>query len=104
MTADLIRVTRALISVSDKIGLVPFGQALAARSVEILSTGGPAQQLRAAAVPVTEVGDYAGSPEIMDGRVKPLPPRVHGGILARRALDGHTAAMATHDIPPIDLV
>ena len=84
MTADLIRVTRALISVSDKTGLIPFGQALAARGVEILSTGGSAQQLRDAGVPVTEVGDHTGFPEMMDGRVKTLHPRVHGGILARR--------------------
>ena len=104
MTADLIRVTRALISVSDKTGLVPFGQALAARGVEILSTGGSAQQLRDAGVPVTEVGDYTGFPEMMDGRVKTLHPRVHGGILARRDLEGHLAAMRAHDIPPIDLV
>ena len=104
MTADLIRVTRALISVSDKTGLIPFGQALAARGVEILSTGGSAQQLRDAGVPVTEVGDHTGFPEMMDGRVKTLHPRVHGGILARRDLESHLAAMKTHDIPPIDLV
>jgi len=104
MTADLVRVTRAPISVSDKTGLVPFGQALAARGVEILSTGGSAQQLRDAGVPVTEVGDHTGFPEIMDGRVKTLHPRVHGGILARRDLESHLAAMKTHDIPPIDLV
>ena len=104
MNADLVRVTRALVSVSDKTGLVPFGQALAARGVEILSTGGSAQQLRDAGVPVTEVGDHTGFPEMMDGRVKTLHPKVHGGILARRDLDSHLAAMEAHGIPPIDLV
>ena len=99
---DTVRITRALISVSDKTGLVALGQALAARGVEILSTGGSAQRLAEAGVPVKEVSDHTGFPEIMDGRVKTLHPRVHGGILARR--DIHADAMTTHDIPPIDLV
>ncbi len=99
---DKVRITRALISVSDKTGLVALGQALAARGVEILSTGGSAQRLAEAGVPVKEVSDHTGFPEIMDGRVKTLHPRVHGGILARR--DIHADAMAQHDIPPIDLV
>ncbi|WP_448204389.1 bifunctional phosphoribosylaminoimidazolecarboxamide formyltransferase/IMP cyclohydrolase [Azospirillum sp. sgz302134] len=99
---DLVRITRALISVSDKTGLVALGQALAAKGVEILSTGGSAQRLAEAGVPVKEVSDHTGFPEIMDGRVKTLHPRVHGGILARR--DIHADAMKTHDIPPIDLV
>ncbi len=99
---DLVRITRALISVSDKTGLVALGQALAAKGVEILSTGGSAQRLAEAGIPVKEVSDHTGFPEIMDGRVKTLHPRVHGGILARR--DIHAEAMATHDIPPIDLV
>ncbi|AWK87691.1 bifunctional phosphoribosylaminoimidazolecarboxamide formyltransferase/IMP cyclohydrolase [Azospirillum thermophilum] len=99
---DKVRITRALISVSDKAGLVELGKALAARGVEILSTGGSAQRLAEAGVPVKEVSDHTGFPEIMDGRVKTLHPRVHGGILARR--DIHAAAMAEHDIPPIDLV
>jgi phosphoribosylaminoimidazolecarboxamide formyltransferase/IMP cyclohydrolase len=102
MTVDTVRVTRALISVSDKTGLVPFGQFLAARGVEILSTGGSAEQLRKAGVLVREVSDHTGFPEIMDGRVKTLHPRIHGGILGRR--DDHAEAMTTHDIPPIDLV
>jgi len=102
MTADTVRITRALISVSDKTGLVALGQALAARGVEILSTGGSAQRLAEAGVPVKEVSDHTGFPEIMDGRVKTLHPRIHGGILARR--DTHAAAMQQHDIPPIDLV
>ncbi len=99
---DQVRITRALISVSDKTGLVALGQALAARGVEILSTGGSAQRLAEAGVPVKEVSDHTGFPEIMDGRVKTLHPRVHGGILARR--DIHAEAMAAHDIPAIDLV
>ncbi len=99
---DKVRITRALISVSDKTGLVALGQALAARGVEILSTGGSAQRLAEAGVPVKEVSDHTGFPEIMDGRVKTLHPRVHGGILARR--DIHADAMAQHGIPPIDLV
>ena len=104
MTADTVRITRALISVSDKTGLVALGQALAARGVEILSTGGSAQRLAEAGVPVKEVSDHTGFPEIMDGRVKTLHPRIHGGILARRDAANHVEAMATHDIPPIDLV
>ncbi len=99
-----LRVTRALISVSDKTGLVALGQALAARGVEILSTGGSAQRLRDSAVPVIEVADFTGHPEILDGRVKTLHPRLHGGILGRRDLASHQEAMAAHDIPPIDLV
>ncbi|HYH21595.1 MAG TPA: bifunctional phosphoribosylaminoimidazolecarboxamide formyltransferase/IMP cyclohydrolase, partial [Azospirillum sp.] len=102
MTPDTVRITRALISVSDKTGLVALGQALAARGVEILSTGGSAQRLAEAGVPVKEVSDHTGFPEIMDGRVKTLHPRIHGGILARR--DVHADAMAKHDIPAIDLV
>ena len=102
MTVDTVRITRALISVSDKTGLVALGQALAARGVEILSTGGSAQRLAEAGVPVKEVSDHTGFPEIMDGRVKTLHPRIHGGILARR--DTHADAMKQHDIPAIDLV
>ena len=97
-----IRITRALISVSDKTGLIELGHALAARGVDILSTGGSAQKLAAAGIAVTEVANHTGFPEIMDGRVKTLHPRIHGGILARR--DTHAQAMAAHDIPGIDLV
>jgi phosphoribosylaminoimidazolecarboxamide formyltransferase/IMP cyclohydrolase len=104
MTTLPLRVTRALISVSDKTGLVALGQALAARGVEILSTGGSAQRLRENGVPVTEVADFTGHPEILDGRVKTLHPRLHGGILGRRDLAAHREAMAAHDIPAIDLV
>ena len=104
MTTNTIRITRALISVSDKTGLVALGQALAARGVEILSTGGSAQRLRENGVAVTEVADFTGFPEMLDGRVKTLHPRLHGGILGRRDLPSHREQMAAHNIPPIDLV
>jgi phosphoribosylaminoimidazolecarboxamide formyltransferase/IMP cyclohydrolase len=95
---------RALLSVSDKTGLVPFAQALAASGVELLSTGGTAAALRAAGIPVVEVSDHTGFPEILDGRVKTLVPQIHGGILGRRDLPVHLAQMAAHDIAPIDIV
>ena len=97
-------IARALISVSDKTGLAELGRFLAGREVEILSTGGSARALRESGVPVVEVGDYTGFPEIMDGRVKTLHPKVHGGILALRDAAEHRAAMAAHGISPIDLV
>ncbi|MFP1883552.1 bifunctional phosphoribosylaminoimidazolecarboxamide formyltransferase/IMP cyclohydrolase [Lonsdalea quercina] len=93
---------RALLSVSDKAGIVEFAQALSERGVELLSTGGTARLLADAGLPVTEVSDYTGFPEMMDGRVKTLHPKVHGGILARRGQDD--AVMAQHDIQPIDMV
>jgi phosphoribosylaminoimidazolecarboxamide formyltransferase/IMP cyclohydrolase len=101
---DVVPIRRALISVSDKSGLVPFAQALAARGVEILSTGGSAKVLRDAGVPVKEVSDHTGFPEIMDGRVKTLVPQIHGGILGRRDVPEHMEQMRVHDIAPIDLV
>lgn len=101
---DIVTPRRALISVSDKAGLVPFAQALAGRGVEILSTGGSAKALREAGVPVTEVSDHTGFPEILDGRVKTLVPQIHGGILGRRDLPEHTAQMDAHNIAPIDIV
>ncbi len=97
-------ITRALISVSDKHGVVDLARALLAREVEILSTGGTARLLRDSGIPVTEVSDYTGFPEMLDGRVKTLHPKVHGGILGRRDLAAHRAAMQQHGIPPIDLV
>jgi len=97
-------VTQALISVSDKAGIVAFAQGLAARGVKLLSTGGTAKALADAGLDVTDVGTYTGFPEILDGRVKTLHPRVHGGILARRNVPAHAAALAAHYIPPIDLV
>ncbi|HEX5628787.1 MAG TPA: bifunctional phosphoribosylaminoimidazolecarboxamide formyltransferase/IMP cyclohydrolase, partial [Usitatibacteraceae bacterium] len=104
MQNDQIRIQRALLSVSDKTGVVEFAKALAARGVELLSTGGTAKLLASAGLPVIEVGDYTGFPEMMDGRVKTLHPKVHGGILARRDLPAHVAAMKQHAIPPIDMV
>ncbi len=95
---------RALISVSDKSGLAELGQALTQHGIEILSTGGSAQALRDAGVPVVDVAEYTGFPEIMGGRVKTLHPKIHGGILARRGNEGDEAAMAEHDIGAIDLV
>ena len=97
-------VTRALISVSDKTGLVPFGRFLADRDIEILSTGGTAKALSEAGIAVTEVAAYTGFPEMMDGRVKTLHPRIHGGILGQRGNAEHRDAMAAHGIGPIDLV
>jgi phosphoribosylaminoimidazolecarboxamide formyltransferase/IMP cyclohydrolase len=102
--SDIVQIRRALISVSDKDGLVPFAQALAARGVEILSTGGSAKALREAGVKVVEVSDHTGFSEILDGRVKTLVPQIHGGILGRRDLPAHVAQMAEHGIAPIDLV
>ncbi|MBI1272943.1 MAG: bifunctional phosphoribosylaminoimidazolecarboxamide formyltransferase/IMP cyclohydrolase [Alphaproteobacteria bacterium] len=101
---DAIKIARALISVSDKTGLPGLGKKLAAMGVEILSTGGSAKALREAGVRVTEVSDYTGFPEMMDGRVKTLHPKIHGGILQRRDIAGHAEAAQKHGIPPIDLV
>src|SRR3546814_3427777 len=103
-TLDLVPVRRALVSVSDKTGLVELGRALAARGVEILSTGGSARALADAGVPVKEVSDHTGFPEMLDGRVKTLHPAIHGGLLGRRDLPAHTAAMDAHGIAPIDLL
>ncbi|WP_169566499.1 bifunctional phosphoribosylaminoimidazolecarboxamide formyltransferase/IMP cyclohydrolase [Sneathiella limimaris] len=102
--SDLQPITRALISVSDKTGLVELGKALNAHNVEILSTGGSAKMLAEAGVPVTEVADHTKFPEMMDGRVKTLHPIIHGGILALRDNANHVEAMKTHNIGPIDLV
>ncbi|GGC60733.1 bifunctional purine biosynthesis protein PurH [Siccirubricoccus deserti] len=101
---DLVPIRRALLSVSDKTGLVEFGRFLAAQGAEILSTGGTARALRDAGVPVKDVSDHTGFPEILDGRVKTLVPQVHGGLLGRRDLEEHQAQMAQHGIAPIDLV
>ena len=97
-------IRRALISVSDKTGLAELGAFLAAQGVEILSTGGSAKLLQDAGVPVIEVSDFTGFPEIMDGRVKTLQPMIHGGLLAVRANAEHRQAMKTHGIKPIDLL
>ena len=97
-------ITRALISVSDKTGIVEFAQTLVEAGVEILSTGGTAKLLAEKGLPVIEVADYTGFPEMLDGRVKTLHPKVHGGILGRRDLPEHVAKMAEHGIGNIDLV
>jgi phosphoribosylaminoimidazolecarboxamide formyltransferase/IMP cyclohydrolase len=97
-------IRRALLSVSDKTGLVEFARALADAGVELLSTGGTAKALRDAGIPVIEVADYTGFPEMLDGRVKTLHPKIHGGILGRRDLPEHVAAMGRHGIGDIDLV
>ena len=97
-------IKRALLSVSDKSGLVELGQALSARGVELVSTGGTAKALRDAGLEVRDVSDLTGFPEMMDGRVKTLHPKVHGGLLALRDNDEHVAAMTEHDIGAIDLV
>jgi phosphoribosylaminoimidazolecarboxamide formyltransferase / IMP cyclohydrolase len=97
-------IRRALISVSDKTGLVPFAHALAARGVALVSTGGSARALAEAGLRVTEVAALTGVPEMLDGRVKTLHPAVHGGLLARRDRPEHLAALATHGIAEIDLL
>ena len=98
------RVRRALISVHDKTGVVDFAKGLAALGVEILSTGGTANLLRGSGVAVVDVAQVTGFPEMLDGRVKTLHPKVHGGILARRERPEHVAALEAHGIGPIDLV
>jgi phosphoribosylaminoimidazolecarboxamide formyltransferase/IMP cyclohydrolase len=101
-SANPAAVRRALISVSDKTGIVDLAKSLTELNIEILSTGGTYRLLTSANIPAVEISDYTGFPEMMDGRVKTLHPKVHGGILARREID--QAVMAEHDIPPIDLV
>lgn len=98
------QVQRALVSVSDKTGLVEFVRSLAKLGIEILSTGGTHNALVDAGIPAREVSDYTGFPEMMHGRVKTLHPKVHGGILALRDEATHVAAMKEHAIAPIDLV
>ncbi len=98
------RVARALLSVSDKTGLAAFASGLARLGVTLLSTGGTAKAIADAGLPVVEIGEYTGFPEMLDGRVKTLHPKVHGGILARRDVPAHTAALEKHAIPTIDLV
>jgi len=98
------RIQRALISVSDKSGVVAFARQLKDLGIEILSTGGTAKLLADNGIAVTEVSAYTGFPEMLDGRVKTLHPKIHGGLLGRRDLPAHVAAMAEHGIPPIDLL
>ncbi|MFN3889805.1 MAG: bifunctional phosphoribosylaminoimidazolecarboxamide formyltransferase/IMP cyclohydrolase [Beijerinckiaceae bacterium] len=104
MPRDLRRISRALLSVSDKTGLIDFARALSAAGVELISTGGTCKAIADAGIPVRDVSDVTGFPEMMDGRVKTLHPAVHGGLLAIRENPEHEAAMLAHDIRPIDLL
>ena len=99
-----MKIKRALLSVSDKTGIVELGKFLSNNGVEIISTGGTMKALREAGVPVTYVSDVTGFPEIMDGRVKTLNPKIHGAILAVRSNPEHMEALAENNITPIDLV
>ena len=101
---DLRRITRALLSVSDKSGLVEFARALSGQGIELISTGGAAKALADAGLKVRDVSDLTGFPEMMDGRVKTLHPIVHGGLLGVRDAPEHAKAMADHGIGGIDLV
>ena len=98
------RIGRAIISVTDKTGITDFARSIADMSVEILSTGGTARVIREAGIPVTDISSYTDFPEMMDGRVKTLHPKVHGGLLGLRDNPEHVAMMETHGIKPIDLV
>jgi phosphoribosylaminoimidazolecarboxamide formyltransferase/IMP cyclohydrolase len=100
----MIAIRRALMSVTDKSGLVDFAKGLAKFGVKMLSTGGTARTLRESGVEITEVSDYTGFPEMLDGRVKTLHPKIHGGILGIRENSEHVATMARHGIEPIDMV
>jgi phosphoribosylaminoimidazolecarboxamide formyltransferase/IMP cyclohydrolase len=104
MASDLRRVQRALLSVSDKAGLIDFAKALSGLGIELVSTGGTRKALADAGLPVKDVSDLTGFPEMMDGRVKTLHPKVHGGLLAIRENPEHEAAMLAHGIGPIDLL
>ena len=104
MSQDARRITRALLSVSDKTGLIDFAKALAAHGIDLVSTGGTSAALKGAGLTVADVSDLTGFPEMMDGRVKTLHPKVHGGLLAIRENPEHEAAMLAHAIAPIDLL
>ena len=99
-----MKIKRALLSVSDKTGIAELGKELAALDVEIISTGGTMKTLQDAGIPVKAVQDVTGFPEMMDGRVKTLHPKIHGAILAVRDNKEHVKAMAEHGIVPVDLV
>ena len=104
LSGDLRPIRRALLSVTDKTGLVEFARSLSGFGVDLVSTGGTAKALREAGLPVRDISDLTGFPEMLDGRVKTLHPKVHGGILHRRADAGHVAAVTEHAIEPIDMV
>ena len=97
-------IQRALLSVSDKSGLIDFAQGLNKQGVELLSTGGTSKALRDAGLPVIDVSEFTGAPELFEGRVKTLHPKVHGGLLHKRDDDEHLKQAEDRDIPPIDLV
>src|ERR1039457_3405177 len=100
----MAKIQRALLSVSDKTGLVSFAQILAAHGVELISTGGTAKALREAGLAVKDISEHTGFPEMLDGRVKTLHPKVHGGLLYIRGNAAHEAAVKAHGIEPIDMV
>src|ERR1700753_2481213 len=102
--SDSKSIGRALLSVTDKTGLVEFASALAGHGVELVSTGGTAKALRDAGLTVLDISDLTGFPEMLDGRVKTLHPRVHGGLLYKRGEASHVAAVTEHEIAPIDMV
>src|SRR5690606_30862948 len=100
----MAKIQRALLSVSDKIGLVAFAQSIAAAGVELISTGGTAKVLREAGLAVKDISEHTGFPEMLDGRVKTLHPKIHGGLLHLRDNPEHVATVKEHGIAPIDLV
>src|ERR1700683_1709374 len=104
MADDKVKIQRALISVSDKTGLVDFAKELAVHGVELRSTGGTSKALKDAGFKVFDISEITGFPEMLDGRVKTLHPVVHGGLLHKRDNPAHAAAVAEHNIPPIDMV
>ena len=104
MPDSILPIRRALISVSDKTGLIILANALSSAGIILLSTGGTAKALREAGFDVTDVSDVTGFPEIMDGRVKTLHPSIHGGLLAKRDSQAHMSAINEHHIEPIDLL
>src|SRR3981081_4122526 len=104
MPVSSSKIQRAILSVTDKSGLVDFARKLAGMGVELVSTGGTAKLLRDSGIAVKDISELTGFPEMLDGRVKTLHPKVHGGILHRRQDSAHRAAVAEHDIPAIDMV
>src|SRR5262249_25448213 len=104
MAQDLVKIKRALLSVSDKSGLLDFAKSLVAHGVELISTGGTAKAIKDAGLPVKDISEVTGFPEMLDGRVKTLHPVVHGGLLSLRDNPEHMETIAKHKIQPIDLV
>src|SRR5664280_3921194 len=100
----MAKIQRAILSVSDKTGLLPLAQTLSSAGVELLSTGGTARMLREAGLKVKDISEHTGFPEMLDGRVKTLHPKVHGGLLYIRGNESHEAAVRAHGIEPIDMV